>query len=212
MMFVGLLVVCGLLLSAIWTAGIVKWARRRKILDIPNARSSHSTPTPRGGGIAIVALTIVLWIVYLAVMAQLKLPFLVYVGSAILVAAVSWIDDVRVVGIGGRLSVHAIAAASVMMAFGYFEDVAIPFIGSIQLSWIGVPVTFLWITGFTNAYNFMDGIDGIAGGQAAVAGVGWAILCNLFHLPEIGNSRSAGGFKQPGVPYPQLPSCEDFHG
>ncbi|MCX6038443.1 MAG: glycosyl transferase, partial [Chloroflexi bacterium] len=48
--------------------------------------------------------------------------------------------------------------------------------GTINLGWLGLAITFLWIVGLINAYNFMDGIDGIAGGQAVVAGLGWIVL------------------------------------
>ena len=51
-----------------------------------------------------------------------------------------------------------------------------PLVGSVPLAWMGIPATFLWIVGLTNAYNFMDGIDGIAASQAIVAGLGWFLL------------------------------------
>ena len=55
-----------------------------------------------------------------------------------------------------------------------------------SLGWLGLIITFLWIVGLTNAYNFMDGIDGIAGGQAVVAGMGWAVLGWLTVQPLVG--------------------------
>ena len=55
-----------------------------------------------------------------------------------------------------------------------------------SLGWLGLIITFLWIVGLTNAYNFMDGIDGIAGGQAVVAGMGWAVLGYLTDQPLVG--------------------------
>jgi UDP-N-acetylmuramyl pentapeptide phosphotransferase/UDP-N-acetylglucosamine-1-phosphate transferase len=73
-----------------------------------------------------------------------------------------------------------------MLAFGSFDEIIVPFVGLIHFSWLGVPLTFLWITGLTSAYNFLDGIDGIAGGQAVVAGAGWVILCSMVNRPEIG--------------------------
>jgi UDP-N-acetylmuramyl pentapeptide phosphotransferase/UDP-N-acetylglucosamine-1-phosphate transferase len=52
------------------------------------------------------------------------------------------------------------------------------------LGWLGIPLTLAWIVGLTNAYNFMDGIDGIAAGQAIVAGIGWLILGNMLGEPR----------------------------
>jgi Fuc2NAc and GlcNAc transferase len=178
--------VAGFLLCYIWTAGILKWTRRKKILDIPNNRSSHSVPTPRGAGIAIAGLTVGLWLVYLLVAHRSDSFLLVCAAAGLLVATMGWMDDVGTVWRSVRFLVHAIAAAMAMLAFGYFDEIVLPFVGPIHLSWFGVPLTFLWIAGLTNAYNFMDGIDGIAGGQAVVAGTGWVILCSMVNHPEIG--------------------------
>jgi len=52
----------------------------------------------------------------------------------------------------------------------------LPGAGPVALGWLAGPLAFLWLVGLTNAYNFMDGIDGIAGGQAVVAGLGWAVI------------------------------------
>jgi UDP-N-acetylmuramyl pentapeptide phosphotransferase/UDP-N-acetylglucosamine-1-phosphate transferase len=178
--------VAGFMLSYIWTAGILKWTRRKQILDIPNNRSSHSVPTPRGGGIAIAGLTVVLWLLYLLIAHRLESSFLLFATGGFLVATMGWIDDVGTAWRSIRFLVHAVAAAIGMLAFGYFDEIVVPFLGPIHLWWFGVPLTFLWITGLTNAYNFMDGIDGMAGGQAVVAGTGWVILCSMINHPEIG--------------------------
>jgi UDP-N-acetylmuramyl pentapeptide phosphotransferase/UDP-N-acetylglucosamine-1-phosphate transferase len=62
---------------------------------------------------------------------------------------------------------------------------ALPLLGPLALGWFGLIMTFVWIVGLTNAYNFMDGIDGIAGGQAVVAGLGWTLLGWLDHQPLV---------------------------
>lgn len=92
------------------------------------------------------------------------------------VAAVSWLDDVRTLPNWIRLSVHLAAAAIAVIGIGPWRDLQLPWLGSLHLGWLAVPVTVLWIVGLTNAYNFMDGIDGIAGAQAVIAGLGWALL------------------------------------
>ncbi len=176
----------GFLLGYICTGGILKWVKRKNILDIPNIRSSHSVPTPRGGGIAIVGLMVGLWLVYLPVAHRFDSLFLVFAAGGLLVATMGWLDDVGSVRRSVRFLAHSVAAAMAMLAFGYFEEIVVPFVGPIHFSWLGVPLTFLWIAGLTNGYNFMDGIDGIAGGQAVVAGAGWVILCSMMGHPEIG--------------------------
>ena len=97
------LAVVGFLLSSFATAGIIKWARRKEILAIPNGRSSHLMPTPVGGGIAIAGLTVGLWLTYLAFARLLDPLFLVYAGAGLLLGIVSWVDDVRSVRFNVRL-------------------------------------------------------------------------------------------------------------
>lgn len=140
-------------LSAILVRLIRAWAEHQAILDHPNERSSHTAPTPRGGGIAIVLIT-------LAGSAFWMTPRLAAVAAAALViAVVSWIDDLRHLPAALRLGVQILAALPVAIVFT-------------PIVW--VPLALVWIVGLTNAYNFMDGIDGIAGGQAVVAGLAWA--------------------------------------
>ena len=96
--------------------------------------------------------------------------------GALLVAGISWIDDLKSLGRSIRLAVHGIAAALAVALIGPFKEVALPFLGTLEFGWTGYAVTFLWIVGLTNVYNFMDGIDGIATAQAVVAALGWSIL------------------------------------
>jgi UDP-N-acetylmuramyl pentapeptide phosphotransferase/UDP-N-acetylglucosamine-1-phosphate transferase len=93
-----------------------------------------------------------------------------------IVALTGWLDDIHRLSYSIRLVVQAISSAVIVIAIGYFHTVTAPFIGDIHLYSIGILASFLWMMGLTNAYNFMDGIDGIAGGQAVVAGLGWAIV------------------------------------
>ncbi len=153
-------------------------APRVGLVDVPNERSSHTAPTPRGGGLAIViAVTVgVVWLAACGIVPADRTTWAV-LAAALGVAAVSFADDLRPVTFGVRLIVHAVAAAVVLWAVGSWRVVELPLLGVVSLGVIGLPVTLLWMVGLTNAYNFMDGIDGIAGAQAVVAGVGWfAIL------------------------------------
>jgi UDP-N-acetylmuramyl pentapeptide phosphotransferase/UDP-N-acetylglucosamine-1-phosphate transferase len=100
----------------------------------------------------------------------------VYGSGAGLIAVVSWVDDFRSISNRFRFAVHSLAAILAIITLGYWTDIIVPVLGNAHIGWLGLPITFLWIVGLTNAYNFMDGIDGIAGGQAVVAGFGWVIL------------------------------------
>jgi len=148
------------------------------MLDIPNARSSHTQPTPRGGGLGIViGVFIGAWGLFLFRTSSVLFTKIaaLCVGGGI-VALVGWLDDIHPIPSRVRLIVQALSSTIILIAIGYFNAIAVPFIGNIYLHSIGIPFTLFWIIGLTNAYNFMDGIDGIAGGQAFVAGIGWTII------------------------------------
>ena len=161
----------------------VAWIRRvalkRHILDHPNERSSHSIPTPRGGGLAIVALAI-LTVLAFGIFNGFTRQSISFIISGTLLAFLGWQDDVRSLSPKVRFPMQALAVIVAMLGMGYFTSVTIPLFGELHLGWVGIPITFLWILGLVNAYNFMDGIDGFAGGVALAAGLGWMILSSSF--------------------------------
>lgn len=183
-----------------------RWTTQR-LLDVPNERSSHSRPTPRGGGLPIVACTLVgLWGMYGTAWLDLPLlPVLSYTLGALVVAAVSWGDDLWSLSNRVRFLAHAGGALLVLGGVGYGRQLTLPFVDVPELGWLGAGVAFFWIVGLTNAYNFMDGIDGIAGGQAVLAGVAWmglgvlveAPLCSLLGALLAGSSLGFLGHNWP---------------
>lgn len=154
-----------------------KWALGRQLVDLPNERSSHIQPTPRGGGLVMVLLSLagLCLVASLSPMNSWR-PIWGYLAGAVLVAGVSWVDDVRKVSYGLRLFVHALATTALLSGTQAFSQVMIPFAGNVPLGGFAIPLMALWILGLTNAYNFMDGIDGLAAGQAMIAAVGWIAL------------------------------------
>ena len=160
---------------------IRRYAERRQILDRPNERSSHVTPTPRGGGLAIVILVIGIgiWAVKEAELSHA----LVYLVCSLVIAYLGWRDDVHSLSARVRFAVQGLVAAVSIYGLGYFKSVTIPLFGELQLGVVGIVITFLWIIGLINAYNFMDGIDGIAGGVAFAGGLGWMLLATNAHSP-----------------------------
>jgi UDP-N-acetylmuramyl pentapeptide phosphotransferase/UDP-N-acetylglucosamine-1-phosphate transferase len=158
------------------------WSLRRNLLDVPNDRSSHTIPTPRGGGLVIV---IVCLLGYTAIAVIFDTPFSWgYFFGALIVAGISWIDDLYSLPFWSRLIAHTLAAGVLIADTGHWHAVSVPIVSaSIHLgSVLGILVTVLWIVWLLNAYNFMDGIDGIAALQAAIAGVAWSILAYAFGL------------------------------
>ena len=173
--------ILGLIAAVVTFAGVGifrPWAERRQILDLPNERSSHTSPIPRGGGLILVAVTLSFgWLLSAGTADPAWRPvYLHYAAGATLIAAVSWLDDVRSTANSMRLMVHLLAAVVAINGLGYWDSIQLPLLGSVTLGWWGALVTALWIVGLTNAYNFMDGIDGMAGSQALVGGLAWALL------------------------------------
>jgi len=158
-------------ISYLGTFVVRRWALRSGVVDIPNERSSHNRPTPRGGGMAIVASFFVAML-----LTRFFYPFdgKTYWGllvNAAAIAILGIIDDLHTLSRRRRFVVWIIIAV-VSMAFGIrLRAVALPVIGIIPLGILSPLITFVWLIGLTNLYNFMDGIDGLAGGEAiSVAG------------------------------------------
>jgi Fuc2NAc and GlcNAc transferase len=151
----------------------------KRFLDVPNERSSHVAPTPRGAGVAIVLVTLLFFLLPSLLGFSFNLPWQIYVG-AILIAGISLIDDYRSLPNWLRFGFHFAGAILAINALGFFRIIEIPLFGFMEIGWLGLPLTVLWIVGLTNIYNFMDGIDGIAGTQALVTGIGWLLIGFLF--------------------------------
>jgi UDP-N-acetylmuramyl pentapeptide phosphotransferase/UDP-N-acetylglucosamine-1-phosphate transferase len=158
------------------------------MLDIPNVRSLHTRPIPRGGGLGIVIVVLIgTWGLFFSRI--MSTPFREIAAFSLgggIVALAGWLDDIHNVPTRVRLIVQAVSSIIILMAIGYFNAVPVPIIGDIRLYSIGIPFTLIWIIGLTNAYNFMDGIDGMAGGQAVVAGLGWTIMGLMGGHPFVG--------------------------
>ncbi|MDQ2746971.1 MAG: glycosyltransferase family 4 protein [Acidobacteriota bacterium] len=159
-----------------------RWSRRRELYDVPNERSSHRVPTPRGGGLIIVVVCLGVYAIS-GIFAGSSFQW-AYLAGASLVALISWLDDLHTISFVWRFLIHTLAAALLIFNTGYFEILYLPVFGAVNVGGWGIGLTFLWIVWLTNAYNFMDGIDGIAGTQAVTAGIGWFLVGTLLGLPS----------------------------
>lgn len=150
--------------SALLVEAVRRWCIARGLYDPVTPRSSHTRPVPRLGGVAIVFVSLAGLLYAGTRLAPLAAAFL-------LMAVVGLRDDLKPVPAKFRLLLQIAAAAIVVAGCGYFRSV-----GELPLGWLGPVATGIWIVGMMNAFNFMDGIDGIAGGQALVAAIGWAVI------------------------------------
>ncbi len=154
--------------------------RRRAILDLPNARSSHTVPTPRGGGWGLMLALLPFWLWATWRTGRLHDPQeLALIGGALLLMTVSWIDDRRGLGAGVRFLAQFLAVGAAMVTLP--GDLSITG-GILPLVLDRLVAALIWLW-FVNLFNFMDGIDGIAGGSAAAMGFG-LMLVFLRHGPN----------------------------
>ena len=156
--------------SALVITGIVRnHALRREILDVPNERSSHAAPTPRGGGLAIASVVLV-GILLLALLHMIPSnTAIAFFGGGLLVAGVGLADDLNSQSPLIRFAVQLGAATWAVEWLGGMDVVRFGQT-AFQLPHVGGLVAILGITWLTNLYNFMDGIDGLAGIEAVSVG------------------------------------------
>lgn len=164
-----------IIVALLGTAALRRYALARQVIDIPNARSSHTTPTPRGGGVAIV-LVFLLALPLLAKQGLISTDELIgFLGSGFLVALLGFIDDHRHIPARWRLLGHF--AAGCWGAF-WLNGLSSLELGSLYLA-AGImtqAVAVFYLVWLLNLYNFMDGIDGIAGAEAICVTLGGVLL------------------------------------
>ncbi len=184
-MWLACLFVSAFALAYVLTAWLRRYALANSMVDVPNQRSSHTVPTPRGGGVAVVvsfvlAAGIMYWFDLLT--AGLMLAIVVSGGG---VAIVGFLDDRGHIAARWRLLTHFCAAAAAVYWLGGFPPLEIMG-ASHQLGPAGNVVAVLLLVWMLNLYNFMDGIDGIAGIQVISTCLGGAVLYALVGQPAIG--------------------------
>lgn len=172
-------------LSLILTALMRRYALSRGLLDLPNIRSSHELPTPRGGGIAIV-------VSFMAVLVAMALhgflPTMVIwalFGAGSIVAVLGFWDDHGHVPARWRLLGHFVAAGWGVYWLGGLPSLALAGV-VIDAPWILNGLAVFYLVWLLNLYNFMDGIDGIASVEAICVCLGGAVLFSVTAHPNLG--------------------------
>ncbi|OSM05306.1 MraY family glycosyltransferase [Magnetofaba australis] len=137
------------------------------VLDHPNDRSLHQNPTPRSGGLGILAALLIAWPLWFWLQTPPEGAWAVAIGLA-LAAGISWLDDLHTLSSAVRFPVHLAASGLVVFAGGfYFPVLQIPGVGDVALGAFAPIFALLTIGWMLNLYNFMDGMDGFAGGMGA---------------------------------------------
>lgn len=155
-----------------------RYALHKSLLDIPNGRSSHTLPTPRGGGVAIVIsyLVALVWMLWAGLMGRDL--FLAMFGAGALIAALGFLDDHGHIAARWRLLGHFFAAAWALFWLGGLPAISV-FGMTLEPGLIVNVLTAFYLVWLLNLYNFMDGIDGIASVEAICVCVGAAIIYAL---------------------------------
>lgn len=152
-----------------------EFALRKNILDMPGARSMHSRPTPRGGGLAVV-LVFFAFIVFAGGRSIIPMNLLLALGvGGGAIAVVGFLDDVFTLGNRVRMAVWIPAGVWAVYWTGGLPVFDIG-VAKVPLGLAGSALAVIGVVWMINLYNFMDGIDGLAGGQAVVVGAGAGAL------------------------------------
>ncbi len=149
------------------------YARYKELLDHPNERSSHTMPTPKGGGLAIM-ISFYGALVYLYLQTQIDPKLFFALLSALPVVLISLIDDIYPLSAKIRLGIQLLSAASALYFLGGIDSIDFALF-TLHGGWLNI-ISLLGIVWMTNLYNFLDGIDGYAGSEALFAGVSGYLL------------------------------------
>lgn len=170
-------------ISLFLTLALRRYAIARSILDIPNARSSHSAATPRGGGVAIV-------LSFLGTLPLLSGGGLLnwtimwgLLGAGSVVGLLGFLDDHGHIAARWRLLGHSLGAIWALFTLGGLPPLIV-FGFNLELFWFGHLLAIVYVVWLLNLYNFMDGIDGIASIEAICVCLGGALLYFLLDVPQ----------------------------
>jgi Fuc2NAc and GlcNAc transferase len=161
--------------SAVLTRYLIGHAKQRQFLDIPNERSSHSTPTPTGGGVSIVVIFISFILVAELIFNVTVDEVFVLAFTGSVMAVVGYIDDHLQISAQWRLLVHFLVSLVLLLSLKQLPELSV-FGYQWQSGWLLSGLYLIALVWLLNLFNFMDGIDGIAGVQAVTALLGAALI------------------------------------
>ncbi|MBW1250893.1 MraY family glycosyltransferase [Pseudomonas tolaasii] len=199
------------IVALVLTGGLRRYALSRSLIDIPNARSSHVVPTPRGGGVSIV-ISFLLALLLSASLGLIAWPLTwALFGAGAGIAVLGFLDDHGHISARWRLLGHFIAAAWALFWISGLPPLT--FIGlTVDLGWAGHFLAAVYLVWLLNLYNFMDGIDGIASVEAICVCLGSALLYWLTGHEQIALAPLLLGFAVAGFLYWNFPKARIFMG
>ncbi len=165
-----------LVFSAFSTQLLLGYLRRKNIMDVANERSSHSGSVPRGGGIAFKSVSIMMLMLITWLTSPTGVNLYLLSLAAITIGFIGFIDDIKSLNPLLRLVAQLIASVLVIIAGIDFANITLGITLSPILSMIFAILFLIWNT---NLFNFMDGIDGIAGSQIVTVGLSSFFLISL---------------------------------
>ncbi len=160
--------------ALVLTGHLRRYAITSHLIDIPNARSSHTLPTPRGGGLAIAGVFLACVPLFFWLDVFTTGETWAFLGAGTLVTVVGFFDDRRHLPASLRLVAHFFAAIWVLVCLGGIP--ALPVWDSVLSSGLATFLGVFYLVWLLNLYNFMDGIDGLASLEAISVCAGGALL------------------------------------
>ncbi|WP_407412452.1 MraY family glycosyltransferase [Acinetobacter sp.] len=179
-MSIVLLSIVFFVMTSIFTGCMRHYALKKNIIDNPNERSSHTVPTPRGGGVAVVC-SYLLGLALLIYTQQLTFHIgLTLILSGFVIALLGFLDDHGHINALLRLAIHFLVAIAVVISLGGFTNVSV--FNGFELGFIANIIAVLFLVWLLNLYNFMDGINGIASIEAISTTISMAIIYSLLNV------------------------------
>ena len=183
MFWLFLLIACAAVAMLTWAAtwAVLRALVRFEVYDRPNPRSSHQRPKPRGGGLALLPVLLIAWIAAASWLGAVPTGFWPVVSAAAVLTVVSWFDDFRSLPVVLRLAVQTLAVG---LGIAAMDGAGLVFQGLLPplLDRLAAGLLWLW---FVNLFNFMDGIDGIAGVEAGSLGLGLVLVGAVLVWPGV---------------------------
>jgi Fuc2NAc and GlcNAc transferase len=198
-------------ISLLLTSALRRYALSKSLIDVPNARSSHTVPTPRGGGVAIV-LSFLLLVPLLSIFSLLPWASAWgLIGAGAGVAVLGFLDDHGHIAARWRLLGHFCAAVWALFWLGGIPPLTI--MGVVfDMGWIGAVLSLFYLVWMLNLYNFMDGIDGLASVEAIAVCLSASLIYALMGFSSLAWAPLLLSFTVAGFLYWNFPPAKIFMG
>ncbi len=205
------LLFAALLISCLLTFVLRSYARRRNLLDVPNSRSSHRVPTPRGGGLAI-AITFLSGLMFLAQAGLLESSQTIAIGAGgAALALLGLVDDMYSLSFKIRLVFQTLSASASVYLLGPIipRDLGLAVPVPTWICWIVTVGGLVWLTNLT---NFMDGIDGLAASEAVFFSAVFGLFLYLSGVSGLASASFLLGSASAGFLFWNWPPAKIFMG